>query len=207
MILKILKFFLIIIFIFWVNFFLFTNFFKEYYPDGNIVSIEKKEKLVSDLVLFQDEKPDKIISKGIFVKKNLILTVAHWIWSKNDVYNIFTNESKKPKKANLIFKDEKKDVALLKANDKFFSFLSVDFWDISKNEIYFFKDWKIEKRKIKKMDQEKIFIEEEFFPGDSGTIFFNEKKEIIWILTEYDLKNKLAIINILKKDFLQEILK
>lgn len=179
--------------------------FKEYFPETNIVWIQKKENINWKKILFEDKRPEKISSKWIFIEKNKILTVAHWVWSKDDEYLFFEKNSLIPKKAKLIFKNTEKDFAILESEENFYNFSIVEFWEIwDKKEIYFYKNWKFEKIFIEKIEKEKIFIKKEFLPWDSGTIFFNEKKEIIWILTEYDLENKLGIINILEKKFFEE---
>lgn len=205
MFLRFIKFFIFVLIIFFIQFIFFETKFKEFFPEGNIVSIEKKEKLLNKKIIFEKQKPDKIISKWIFISKNQILTVAHWIGSFDDDYRIFFENISQPKIAKLIFRDKKKDFAILKTKENFSEFLTVNFADYkNQKNLHIFKNWKYEKIEVSKSENEKIFVKKEFLPWDSGTIFFNEKKEIIWILSEYDLKNKLWIVNIFWKDFLKE---
>lgn len=188
----------IILIIFWV--FTLKNIFQEKNLKENIVSIEKEEKILE--TPFESQNPWKIYSKWIFIKNNLVLTVAHGTWEKTDNYKIFLNE--KTFDAKLVKKSKKDDLALLKTEKIFKDFEKIDFWWLAKNDkkIYFFENWELKNTDFSN-DKENIFIKKEFLPGDSGTVFFNEKKEIIWILTDYNLEKKVWIIKILDKKILE----
>lgn len=202
MLIKFLKFFFIIFMIFSVHFIIYGKNLKQYFPESNIVWIQKLEKFSWKKILFEDKRPEKISSKWIFIEKNKILTVAHWVWSKNDEYLFFSQDLQTPFKAKLIFKNIEKDFAILESEENFYNFSTIKFAEnIPEKEIYFYKNWKYLPIKISEKNNEKIFIKKEFLPWDSGTIFFNEKKEIVWILSEYDLNKKNWIINILEKNF------
>lgn len=188
---------LIMIF-FWI--FIWKNIFIKIDIEKNIVSIEKEEKILENP--FESQNPGKIFSKWIFIKNNLVLTVAHGTWEQTDNYKIFWN--KKIFDAKLAKKWEKDDLAILETKGIFEEFEKTDFWLLKKNDkkIYFFENWEFKSIDFS-IDKENIFIKKEFLPGDSGTIFFNEKKKIIWILTDYNLEKKVWIIKILNKKILE----
>lgn len=181
----------------------FYKFSPKLFPEKNIVSIEKTENILNSWDFLKEKKPEKIISKAIFLKENIVLTVAHWVDSFEDEYKIFSSENIFSK-AKLLSKDENDDFAILQTNDNFLAFQKIAFWELSeKKELYYFYENNFKKVKIEKNDEKKIYVKEIFEPGDSGTIFFNEKKEIVGILVEYDLKNWLWIINIIDENILK----
>lgn len=206
---KIFKIIIVFLFIFSINFISYKIYFPKNFPEKNIVSIEKEENILNNLKtssasLFQKKNPEKLISKWIFIKPNLILTVAHGVDSKDDNYKIFFENNLDFWEATLIFKDEKNDIAILKSEKNFQNFKNISFWKIELDDFIFFYKWdNFERLKIEKINDSKIFVKYNFSKWDSGSIFYNNKKEIIWILTEYDLEKKLWIINILDEKKLE----
>lgn len=202
----------IFIFVFIVNFIAYEIYFPKNFPEKNIISIEKEANILNNLKtssasLLWQKNPEKIISKWIFIKENIILTVAHWVDTKEDNYKIFFDKNNFFSNAKLIFKDEKKDIAFLKTNTNFKNFKKIIFWNVSENDYIFYYKWDdFERVKISKIENEKIFIKNIFEKWDSWTIFYNNKKEIVWILSQYDLKEKFWIINILdEKSFYKNL--
>lgn len=187
------RFLIIIIIIFSINIISFY-FFENPLPEKNIVSVEKQENILNNF--FEQKKVEKIVSKWIFINKNLVLTVAHWVDTKNDNYKIFLDW--KIFQAKLIKKDEKNDIAILKTNENYNNFYKITFWQINENDFIFYYNWvDFTRLEISKIENNKIFTKNIFKKWDSGTIFFNHKRQIIWILQEINLDKKEAIIKIL----------
>lgn len=199
----------IFIFVFIVNFIAYEIYFPKNFPEKNIISIEKEANILNNLKtssasLLWQKNPEKIISKWIFIKENIILTVAHWVDTKDDNYKIFFDKNKFFSNAKLTLKDEKNDFAILKTEKIFENFKNISFWKISQKDFIFYYKWKdFERMEIKKIENWKIFTKWFFEKWDSWTIFYNNKKEIIGILSQYDLKEKVWIINILDKKKLE----
>lgn len=195
---KIFTIFITIFIVISINIWSFYKFSPKLFPERNLVLVEKTEKILNSGNLFKEKKPEKIISKGIFIKKNLVLTVAHGVDSFEDDYKI--NLKNNFFNAKLIKKDLENDFAILETKKKIENFWNIEFGKISEKDfIFYFKDNDFERLDIKKIENNKIFVKNIFQKWESWTIFYNYKKQIVGILTEYDLDNKIWIINILDK--------
>ena len=179
-----LKIFLLIIIFLWVNFFAYKTLpIEKYFPEKNIIFLEKSETEPNKKNILIWKNLRKISSKWIFLKSDLVLSTAHWVESEDDNYKVFFNE-------------KNADLALLKVENNDKKVEKINFWKIWKNEkeIYFFDGTAFTRAEIEKIEENKIFVKEEFLPWSSGTIFFDKDKKIVWILSEYDLKERLWVV-------------
>ena len=128
--------------------------------------------------------------------------------SEDDNYKVFFNEKNEDfLEAKLIFKDKKADLALLKVENNDKKVEKINFWKIWKNEkeIYFFDGIAFTRAEIEKIEENKIFVKEEFLPWSSGTIFFDKDKKIVWILSEYDLKERLWVVVLVDESIFEKL--
>lgn len=201
---KFLTIFITITIVILINIWSFNKFSPKLFPEKNIVSVEKTENILNSGDFLKEKKPEKIISKWFFLKENIILTVAHWVDNFEDEYKILLWENNFSK-AELIKKDEKSDFAILKTEKNFENFWKISFWKTKEeNYIFYFVNNDFERLKVRKIENWKIYAKWFFEKWDSWTIFFNNNKEIVWILSEYDLENKIWIINILDEKILEK---
>lgn len=194
------KFFLIFVVLIGINFLVYSFSEKEYFPENNLVLIEKPDEIITKKIL-SNQKPEKILSKWIFLDKNTILTVAHWVTNKEINYKVDFFNKKFFSESKLVFKNEENDFALLKTEKSFEKFFPIKFWKITENdEFVYFWDWtSFSKLNFFELKENEFFVEKIFEPWDSWTIFFNKNKEIIWILSEYNLEKKYWIVKILEE--------
>lgn len=132
----------------------------------------------------------------VFINKNTIITVAHWVNTENSDYEIYDNfwNSYSWK---LLKKDSENDYAFLETNIDFKHFVETKIWkDLKtwdeiyaiiydeKTDIFSKKIWN-----IKDINWNKIWVNIVFNPWDSGSPIYNKKNELVWIIEEVDTKN------------------
>ena len=82
------KIFLLIIIFLWVNFFAYKTLpIEKYFPEKNIIFLEKSETEPNKKNILIWKNLRKISSKWIFLKSDLVLSTAHWVESEDD--NLF----------------------------------------------------------------------------------------------------------------------
>lgn len=205
---NIIKFLIFLSILIWVNIYAFKTLpeSEKYFPWKNEVFVIKKWEILDKNSLIFWKKSWQLESKWVFISKNLVLSVWHWVWDKKDLYEVYLWKDKKDFiEAELLYKDEKKDYSLLKTKKNYEDFVDIRIWEKQtiKDYLYYFDEYNhFSKQNIFKIDSEKIYINKEFQKWDSWKIFYNENKEIVAILIEYDLTLRLWVLNIIDKSIL-----
>lgn len=173
--------------------------------ENNIVQIIKKEEIskidANPWWIFDSNyNLEKNIFSWFFINKNTILTVAHWVNSKNSIYkikNIYWNTY------NWLLKNKIKeqDYAILKTNKNFKKFTNYKIsdnykvWDIVYSLSYNHNENKLKKIKwqIKNINKTTINTDIKFINWDSWWILIDDKNNIIWLNNWFDLDDNYSI--------------
>ncbi len=171
--------------------------------ENNIVQIIKQDEISkinkNPWWLFDDNYN---LSKNIFswfwIDKNTILTIAHWVNSKDSIYkvkDIYWNNYK----WILDYKNTKKDIAIIKTNKDFEKFVNYKksnnyyIWDTVYSISYTENKIKKTKWKIININDSEINTNIKFIDWDSWWILVDKKNNIIWINNWYNIEKNYSI--------------
>ena len=171
--------------------------------ENNIVQIIKQDEISkinkNPWWLFDDNYN---LSKNIFswfwIDKNTILTIAHWVNSKDSIYkvkDIYWNNYK----WILDYKNTKKDIAIIKTNKDFEKFVNYKksnnyyIWDTIYSISYTENKIKKTKWKIININDSKVNTNIKFIDWDSWWILVDKKNNIIWINNWYNIEKNYSI--------------
>jgi len=175
--------------------------YKKINLENNSVKIIKSNEIVKNnenprWILTNETNTKENQFSWVFINKNTIITVAHWVNTENSDYQIYDNfwnlYSWK-----LLKKDSENDYAFLETNINFKKFSetkiwkNLEIWEKIYAIIYDEKTDKYSKKKwnIIDINWNKIWVNIIFNHWDSGSSIYNNKNKLIWIIEEVDTKN------------------